>query len=227
MDPQNPAEVFSRPNAEARIMDLEQFILWTDTPGRKGFRSRLVFGERNGAPRISVFPNQETGPSVISAGMDPLSFWEFLSRFEAVIKGADGGKDFIENNRREPGTEEGTPGRLISMNTLHFGKDNDGLIWIGLQQKDVANIRFMVKASGWHHFHREDGTRISDAEGSQAYAMHLVDLLRRIYGTYAGRLRPPYDKSKGPSRKPAAGQSGTVSTRDFDVSTVADDDIPY
>lgn len=252
-DPNNPSEIFARPWDDARFLDFEHFTFWANTPNRKGFRCRLVFGERNGNPRITHYPNLEKESEnektvVCSVGFDPMTFWEFLRRFELIIRGPEGGKDHIENRARKK-NEDGTPGDWYIMNSLRFGKDEEGVVWIAIQDERVPNVRYLIENSAYHNFFREDGTRVSRAEGSKAYAMALVDLLRRIYVPYVGRLRAPFDKEKmgGKGRKrPAASSSsdyeiaGTtpkrLSTEDENTTKAAasapessfdDDDIPY
>lgn len=239
MDKNNPAEIFSRPNDQAQIFDFEQFTFWADAPHRKGFRCRLVFGERNGAPRISYFPNTGERGDMVWAGFDPLTFWEFLDRFEAVIKGPKGGKDHIDNNgRTRADPESGTPGEFFVRCQLHFGKDDEGVVWLGMSDKKAPNCRFKILAPAWHHFFKPDGTRISIEEGSLAYASHLVDLLRRIYPTFIGRLRPPF-AGKGAKSNVSYGDDGdkpkSKSTESFEssvefaggTSSDGDEDIPY
>ena len=126
----NIAEIFTRPNAEARIHDLDQFTLWTDTPNRPGYRSRMNFSERNGMPRISVFTNID-GVQPMWIGLDPVSFNRFLDRFEEIAKGPNGVSDKIENKGVNPalaGQRKGMPKEedLVVRNILKFGKSSRG-----------------------------------------------------------------------------------------------------
>lgn len=220
---ENPGEVFSRPAAEARIHDFEHFTLWTETPDRPQFRSRMVFGERNGAFRITVFTNFESTPKPLYVGMSPTVFDEFMRRFENVVAGPAGKKDKIENLDRSPNAER-TPNpddvAKIVRNTLHFGKDNDGVCWIGIEQPNVKNIRFKILSSTWHHFFKEDGSRITPEEGSSAEAASVIRGLRVAMAPYIARLRPPFDKN---AAKGGAGGGKTT----FAASPGVDEDITY
>lgn len=221
----NPAEVFSRQNDQAKIHDLEQFTLWTSTPDRPGFRSRMTFGERNGAPRITVFPNTEEGPKVLFVGMAPTVFLEFLRRFEEIVKGPNGKKDKIENLDKDPNAERTADFDSVAKivrNVLWFGKSEDGVCWIAVQQANTPNIRFTLLPSAWHHFHKPDGTRITPEEGSAGYTLSLIEGLRMAMAPYIARIRPPYDKDAAKANAPKPALAGGS------MSSISDiDDIPY
>ena len=76
-------ETFSRPNREAKIFDLEQFQLFSADPGNGQRSARLQFGERNGAPRITIFTGLDT-VKVIGIGMAPAIFEMFLTEFRKI-----------------------------------------------------------------------------------------------------------------------------------------------
>lgn len=219
----NDAEVFSRPQQEARIHDFEHFTLWADTPDRPGFRARMSFGERNGAPRITVFPNLEEGPKVLYVGMDPMVFDEFLNRFEKIVRGEPGKNDKIENLDRPPSSEPGSePLPRVVRNTLWFGKNQDGVIWIGIEQANSKNIKFKILPSAWHRFYKEDGTQVTQEEGSVAQALSLSRCLREAVSRFTSRLRPYVERNNTQGgKKPSAPKT--------DSTTMASlgDDLPY
>lgn len=221
----NDAEVFARPNADAKIHDFEQFTLWTNTPDRPNFRSRMAFGERNGAARISVFTNFESGVKVLFVGMAPMIWMEFLRRFESVVKGPAGGKDRIENLDREPNAERTADPdavRKVVRNTLWFGKDDAGVCWIAIEQPNVPNIRFKILSSAWHNFFKADGTKLTPQECSVAQTMALIESLKMAMAPYIARLRPPFEKTAGGAQKTrAAGDPVKLEATTFD------DDINY
>lgn len=220
----NETEIFSRPNTEAKIYDFENFTCWADTPNRPGFRARLVFGERNGAARISVMPNFEEGPKVLYVGMAPSVFHHFADSFERIITGPNGAKGKIDNYVKDAGADhvEGQPAAKRLNNTLHFGKDENGICWIGLEQANVPNIRFKLLKNPWHHFYNQAGQPITDSEGSCIEALGLIRSLRTAYEPFFGRLRPAWEK-KGGGKKPA--ESGEGNKTKF--TSFQEDDIAY
>lgn len=220
----NSAEIFSRPNTLAKIHDLEQFTLWTDTPDKPGFRSRMTFGERNGAPRITVFTNQEP-IKVVYVGMTPMVFEIFLEQLEKIARGEPGKALHIVNHDRAPGSDPKSENpEMIVRNKLWFGKDNEGIVWVAIEQNNVKNTRFQLLPSQWHSFVKEGGVPLTAAEGSQLYTLALINAMRRAYTQWYGRIRPAYERpdTKQKGKAPAA-QEGTeptmtsISTFDNDI----------
>ena len=207
----NSSEVFARPNAEARIHDLDQFTLWADTPERPNYRSRMTFGERNGAPRITVFTNFENTPKPLWVGFHPMIFMMFLQQLGKVANGECGKALAIDNNDLAPGADKNAaePATMLR-NKLWFGKDNDGVIWLGVEQAGIKNIRFKLLPSGWHNFYKDGGIKLMPSEASLAYTMALIECLRMAYTNYIGRLRPPYDKNAAANNNAKKGNAGTT-----------------
>ncbi len=222
-------EFFARPQAEARIYDLEQFTLWTNTPNRQGFRARLAFGERNGAPRLSIFTNWEEnqGPKVIYAGFDPTVFEMFLQDLESVADAPNGAMIPQDLMDRAPGADRSQPRSsaptdLVVRCKWYVGKNAEGVIWIGAEQAG-SKIAFELLPSNWHHFYKLDGSPLPKPEASVRYAKGLVNLLRRVYGQFAARVRPYVEPKKngGFSKEtiaPAAGSATSFSTFDDTIS---------
>lgn len=213
MSDPNVAEIFSRPNQEARIHDLEQYTLWTDTPNRPGFRSRMSFGERNGAPRITVFTNAEEGPAVLVAGFAPVIFELFLNSFKEVIEGPPSRRE-IENLQPDPtvkiekGMNRDNVAKVVK-NTLAFGKTEDGIVWIGIQQKGAPNIAFKILPSHWHVFKKADGSAVTPGEMSVRAALATIESLRRAMDRWTSRIKPAWqpdpNKKKGFNTTDGAG----------------------
>lgn len=202
----NSAEVFSRPNTDAKIHDLEQYTLWTDTPDRPNYRSRMTFGERNGAPRITVFPNLEEGPSVIPIGMHP-TVWEiFLDQWEEIIRSPEGGVRKMENLAMDPtvtvdkNTNRDDVAKILK-NTLYYGKNAEGVCWIGIENKGMKRIAFKILPSVWHHFYKEDGSQIQPRELSVASTLGMIRSLRNSMYRWTSRIKTPWEpdptKTKG------------------------------
>lgn len=194
----NANEVFSRPNTEAKIHDLEQFTLWTDTPNRPGYRSRLTFGERNGAPRITVFTNFQDGPPVVAMGFHPFVFEEFLNSFEQLVKNPNADKPLsIDNLVPDPGVkiEKNTNRdevKKVVKNTLVYGKTAEGICFIGVQQPGMPNIAFKLLPSAWHHFKKADGTVITPSEMSCRWTLSVIGSIRRAMDRWTSRIKPAW-----------------------------------
>jgi hypothetical protein len=222
LDKENPAEVFSRPNQEARIHDLEQFTLWAETPDRPGFRARMVFGERNGAPRITVFTNFEERPNILYVGMSPQIFWMFLNAFEEMLSQPGKQKQAIENMDNSPNADKKAGMPDIVRNRLMFGKSEEGVCWLSVQQEGVKNIYFKLLPSAYHHFIKPDGTRLTADEASVAYTKSFIATLRIAVGPYISRIKHAFEK--GVMTKKADKAEGGPGTS---FSTFNSDDLDY
>lgn len=219
----NEAEVFSRPNSDARIHDFEQFTLWTDTPGRPNFRSRMAFGERNGAFRLTVFTNFEEGAKIVFVGMAPEVFYEFIERFRAIARGPNDKKDHIANLGKTDPALPLNPANVSVRNTLWFGKDAEGICWIGIEQPGVKNIRFTILCNEWHYFYHEDGRQMTPQEASVGRTVSILGALRDAMSKFIGRIRPAYDKDAAKKKAgKTAGANGIASTSNF-----TEEDILY
>jgi len=222
----NLAEVFARPNTDAKIHDLEQFTLWTETPDKPGFRSRMTFGERNGAPRITVFTNQEP-IKVVYVGMTPMVFEIFLEQLEKIARGEPGKALHIVNKDRAPGSDPKSDNpEMIVRNKLWYGKDNDGIVWLAVEQNNVKNTRFQLLPSPWHSFVKEGGVPLTAAEGSQLYTLALINAMRRAYTNWYGRIRPAYEK---PDTKQKGKPNVATETAEPSMTSIStfDNDIQF
>lgn len=189
-------EVFSRSNTEARIHDLEQFTFWAEPLEKGGKRPRLVFGERNGAPRITVYTGMEN-PKVLWSGMGPGEFMMVLSEFERIVNSEKGFSLAVENLDRDPNSDKRDPNPAkIVRNKLWFGKDDNGICWMGFEQRGIQNIRFNIVPNAWHNFYREGGVKLTESEASIMYARGLVKMLADVYARWASRLRLPMERGQ-------------------------------
>lgn len=214
-------ETFARPNNEAKIYDFQQFTLYAAPLEGSTRRPMLKFGERNGAPRITVIPNTGKPPSIISAGFFPDIFEAFLSEFEKIAEvGKPGTSVAIDNLQKDP-TFEGKVANYddvpkIVKNTLYFGKDEEGVCWLALGQKDAEKIVFRILPSSWHVFRFSDGREMTKAIASMMSTVSLITSLRRSISKFTGRLAVPY--TPDPSKVKVNGASGKSSDESGSMS---------
>lgn len=187
------SELFSRPNNQARIHDFEQFTFWSNVPGRPNQRARISFGERNGAPRISVFTGDK-GSRQIYAGFGPVEFEIFLDIFLKVAEGPSGSRSCVENLDRDPTSTQETVIK-VTRNRLFVGKNDEGVVWIGFEQGDQTKVAFKMLPNGWHNF-IVNGLPLEEAEMSVAYTKGLIAKLRSVTNFWAARIRPWVNRSE-------------------------------
>lgn len=187
--------------------DLAKIVIWADNPnaadGPK--RARMVFGFRDGNPRIMVYTGETGG--VIAFPTDPLFFGGFLETLRAIATGPAGTKEtmdslttYYEDNK--PTNET----RLIS--TLHIGKSKDGIIYLSVIAEGKAKLAFSLKSSKFQQFRGENKELLPDAIVSERMAIGLINHLYVVMGNcFAQYTAEEY--THGP-RSPAAikGQGG-------------------
>lgn len=223
-DPTNPCEIFARTNKEARRHDFVQYQLYADTPNKPGFRSRLIFGERNGAPQISVMTNMDKGPKMVSAGFAPAIWETFVQAFAEIIQGQNGISNKITNLIGDPSVvldEKAIRDNMpkVPKNTLHFGKNQEGICWLGFEwliDGEVARIVFKFTSPAWHVFYGGDGLQQPEAEFSKRYARGFMMSLNRALDRFTCRINEPWipDPTKS-KKKPAP----TNQTMDFSADS--------
>ena len=227
MSDSNSAEVFSRLNTAAVIYDLENFTLWTPSPNRPGFNSRLSFGERNGNPRLTLFPGVEGAPVAVAVGMRAEVFYDFLNQFEEIVKGPNGQASKIDNMAPIPGLDrkrDPKPEELTVKNITHFGKSQEGICWLCIEQTDVPNIRFKLLPTVWHRFYDNQGNQLTQESASRRYSLSLIECLRRAMARPISRLRPPSEKTLARMAAESGAEGGGYSAKS--ISTFSDSDVP-
>ena len=200
------AEQADRP----KIQDLEKFMLFAPPPSGADKRPRLVWGIRDGNPRVTVYTNLEADKAakgVIYAGINPETFYIFLSLFEKILQGPNGEKNKIDCfGTKWVDGERVNEKTLIS--ELWFGKSPEGIAWLSLIAPERPKIRFEIQISDYHKLFHNDGTAFTAQEGSILQAQALILGLRHAYLSYAGAVR----KAQKPSlteAKPAAPKGET------------------
>lgn len=194
-------EYFSRDNSEAVSYNLAQFSVFEEGQGN-GKRAQLVFGERNGAPRITCFTGLSE-PKAISFGFDPITFEMVLIKLEQVARSSGPIEDKIENMAKP---KDGSTGLVVD-SCFKFWKDNAGVVWLSAQRGTCVK-NFKMAPSYWHKLYRAaDGVAMTEAEASVLKTIALVNSLRRALGFWTGRLRP--NKFKRTETKPTEAQNVT------------------
>lgn len=194
------------------MLSLNRFSMWTPAPGVENKRARLSFGLLDINPRISVFtsiPDDTIGKGVISAGMNPETFFIFLSRLEAITKAPPGTKEKIECYQ---GREK------LKSSDVIFGKDSDGMIWLSVIAPNRPNIKFIFELSNYHNIIKSDGTELSKAELSAIEAQAKISILRKMYTNYfteISKLPLPVYKKPG-QQTPSKGSSQAAPVTNFD-----------
>lgn len=207
---------------QVQIQDLARYALYTDAPSSPGNRSSLIWGIRDGAPRISVFTRvvSETTKSPISAPMLPEVFLAFLARLKVIALGPKGEKEKLACDTGKYENNKATGERVLLSEVL-YGKDEKGVVWIIVAAVNRPKIRFDMKLSDFHRFYHGDGSQFTEEEGSVMTALAMIEGLQGAYKNLCGGLRNgPLDATEGSG----GGASAPAAPK---VNDIAFDDISF
>lgn len=160
--------------------DIAKLVVWGDeaTEGDSK-RPRLVFGFRDGNPRITVYTGVSGPGGVISFPSDYPTMVGVINILKDVIAAAPGTKFSIdsltsvyENNK--PTTEK----KVVA--TLHIGKSKDGLVYFSVITEGKPKLVFTIKASPFHAFRDSEKNIVPDNVISCKIAAGLADLILNI-----------------------------------------------
>lgn len=156
------------------------------TPLQGSNRSpQLAWSIWRGNPRITVFingPREMTGKGIISAPMDPVTMYILLDRLMMIADGPDGVRDYITcytTPKTDAGNGAAAPEKIL-LSEIHFGKDDKGIVWISLQDKEHPKIKFEYRMSDWHEIFI-NGQQATESVASVLRAKAAVKVLAEIY----------------------------------------------
>ena len=190
------AEQQEQRTTKIQINELNKFVMFASCPGSEGKLSKLCWCIRDGNPRITVYtndPKDTTNYGVISAPMNPESFFGFLDLFEEIVNGEPDRKQQIESYTSYK-NEAGIMGEKILMSELWFGKDSNKIIWMALVAPNRPKIKFEFKVSDYHKIFHSDGSPFSEADGSYFQFKAVLRFLRSIYPQLCSGFRQPFNK---------------------------------
>ncbi len=183
--------------ARPKIISLERYSLFASSTGGNS-RAKLVWGIRDGNPRIAVFTNDPTDTvksGVISAPMDPITFYTFIEMLKRAATASGETKYKLDcfTTRRD---ESGAAIEKVLLSEVYMGKDSDGCVWMSVVEGSRPKIKFIFTISDYHKLYKTDGTELTKAEYSTVVALATINSILPIYEKYMQeaneeqRLRP-------------------------------------
>jgi hypothetical protein len=196
------------------IKEINRFSMFTNCPGNPTKRSRLAWTIRDGAPRITVYTNSPEDASnsfgIISAPMNPETFFIFLDLFEKIALGPNGQKnkiDCLSGFNLQTKTFDAN-GEKTLQSEVWFGKDDSGIVWVSVVAPNRPKIKFEYRLSDFHKVTKGDGNSFTDAELSVLQAIATIVPIRDIYYRLVGDFRVPkaggYNNSRQADSAPSA-----------------------
>lgn len=210
---------------KVQVEELANFVMFGDKPIDGATRvPRLAFAHRAGKPRITVFtnsPNDTVSFGMISAPMDPNTFFTLLELISTIADGPNDNKYKVENYTGVYNEGVSTGEKQLLSETF-VGKDADGVMWICVASGARPKIKFEFTISDYHKIFKATGEPLTKAEASVRSAKGTVKALQKIFAIIVSGYRPTTaERTSGVTRKPSAPPAATVQV--FDDSS----DIPF
>lgn len=176
-----------------KIISFDKYTLYA--PSAAGVRkAKLVWGVRDGNPRIAVFTNDPADTTlngVISAPMDPVTFYTYIELLKKAAAATSEIKYKLDcfTTRRD---EEGKPGDKFLLSEVYVGKDSDGMVWVSVVAENRPKLKFVFSVSDWHKIYKADGTELSKGEYSSVATVATINALLPMYQYYMQKANDDY-----------------------------------
>lgn len=186
-------------------LDDKKFALYAKpTEGGKG-PPKMSFSVYRGNPAIIVFPNDpnDSESKPIRAAMDMLSWGSFIELIHTAADGAPGTKYRVANKK-------GPPKNTFIDTVTHVGKDDEGVVYIAVTQKERAQKRFDVVPGMYTELLDGEGNPLDRGTTSQIFAKGFARTLDNVVQYYMReRYEPPQQQggNRGGGNR-GGGQSG-------------------
>lgn len=163
-------------------VDVNKFVIWGDEPADGDQkRPRLVFGFRDGNPRITVYTGVPGQNGLITFPSDYPTMVACMNMLKDVIAGAPGTKFSIDSLGTVYENNKPTKDKRV-VGTLYMGKSKDGIIYFSVMAEGKPKLVFSVKPSPYHVFRDGDKNVIPDSVMSCKLANGIADLVLDIIG---------------------------------------------
>lgn len=154
---------------------------------------KLAFSVFNGNPSMTVFPNDpadEQNGKPIKGKMDGIIFSTMIATALSVVDSEPGTTKRVE-------LRDGPPNKTFPGSTVIIGRDEEGVVFMGLAAKGRPNKKFELMPSAYLQLQDAQGNPLSRGEVSQYYARGYFNMIRylverEVYDTYE-----PYTGPKG------------------------------
>ena len=164
-------------NVVKKYYDLSRLVIWQDGDNEDGSKkARMVFGFRDGNPRITVYTNAQGGEGVIAFPCDIPHMCAIMSYVNDIANGPAGAKVSVESLTSVYNNNKPTMEKKV-MSTLYIGKSKEGLVYFSVISEGKPKLIFTLKTSQYHGFRDSDKNVIPDSEISKRMAIGLSDLV--------------------------------------------------
>jgi hypothetical protein len=220
----------SRKERSKTILDYRRLMLSAPLDKGKGgaggkkIWSTLRVDVFSNMPWITVYTNdpddQKNDDGRIKARISPLEFAAMLLDLENMIgesAGEDKERALVNFDPDSPRGEE-----RQKQSAFRYGKNKNGIVWVGLYMPKRPFIRFEFRFSQFHALQHKGGEQFSEAEASQLFARGWVQLIRQYV---VDLMRTGYEHWQ-PDSDGKKNRGGSSSSSRNSYPEMEDDDIP-
>lgn len=164
-----------------RVIDIKRLTLFAD--GVDGKRARFQFAVRQGFPRVTVFTGAPGPDGVIQGPIDLEGMMVWCQKLREIADAQPGDKYAMILKTMVYVDNKPTTDRKV-MSTLFCGKDESGMVWIGLHTEGKPKIKFTFQFTDFMELHKGDG--------SHPTASEISCIIAKSYATLIENILPPY-----------------------------------
>ena len=167
----------SSSNLVKTYYDINRLVIWQDDVSEEnGKKARMVFGFRDGNPRITVYTGNTGAESIISFPADIPHMVTIMNYIKDIAVAEPGKKISVESKtsvyeNNKPTTEK----KVVS--TLYIGKSKEGLVYLSVISENKPKYIFTIKTSPYHTFRDNEKNPIPESMISQRMAIGIADLM--------------------------------------------------
>lgn len=169
---------------EKNSLDNTKFNL--SAKNEKGQRASLMTEMVGNNPRFTIYTNipedKENNYGRIQAKLDPVVFMLIIDRLEDMARKGEGKKIYSIDNMKQKFVNNKPVDEWYPLNTVKFGRDEDGQIWISVVEKNRPKIKFVFTQPQYHVLKNPDNSDLAPGEVSRMFTLAWCGVFRTLLG---------------------------------------------
>lgn len=157
-----------------KYYDVARLVIWGDDDDDNNRKARLVFGFRDGNPRITVYTGGTGAEGMISFPSDAPTMVTILNYLKDIAKSEPGTKMSFDSMTTLYENNKPTKEKKV-LSTLYIGKSKEGLVYLSLISENRPKLIFTITTSPYHAFRDAEKNNIPESKVSEVMAMGIAD----------------------------------------------------
>ena len=172
---------------EKNALDNNKFNL--TAKNEKGYRANMVFELNNNNPRITIYTglaeekdDKDKNYGRIQGKLDAPTFMLIVNGLDDLAKNGEGKKVYSIDNMKQKFANNKPVDEWFVINTIKFGRDDDGQIWMSIVERNRPKIKFIFTNPSYHVLKNADGSDLPPGDVSRLYTMAWCGVMRALLG---------------------------------------------